>query len=80
MTRNAKATAQQGMARQADGFTTTQFQAPKLRAAAKADRGHARMTPAEYATHRLGRAGAPEGQKRGRWAELRIGRRKVTRR
>lgn len=55
MKRSEKATGQTEMARQADGYTSTNFAAPKLRAAAKADRGHTRMTPSEYRTHRLGR-------------------------
>lgn len=32
-----------------------EFQSPKLRTAAKASRGSAQMTPAEYATYYMGR-------------------------
>jgi hypothetical protein len=52
--RSEKAKAQQDMQVQADGYTAIQFQHPRLRREAMADRGHMRMTPAEYAKHRLG--------------------------
>jgi hypothetical protein len=55
MTRTDKAEAQRSLAPQADGYTLIQFASPKLIMAARADRGHTRMTPVEYATHRLGR-------------------------
>jgi hypothetical protein len=55
MTRTEKTTAQRSLAPQADGYTTVEFASPKLIMMARADRGHIRMTPVEYATHRLGR-------------------------
>ncbi len=58
MTRNAKAEAQFTLRPQADGYTLEEFASPKLIAMARADRGHIRMTPVEYATHRLGRGPA----------------------
>lgn len=61
MKRTDKAEAQRSLAPQADGYTLVQFASPKLITMARAGRGHARMTPVEYATHRLGRgpAGCP---------------------
>lgn len=55
MTRTAKTTAQLSLSPQADGYTAVRFESPKLVRAARAERGHARMTPSEYAAHRLGR-------------------------
>ncbi len=80
MKRSEKATAQAMLKPEADGYTRQRFASPKLVRAARADRGHDRMTPAEYVTHRMGRSGKPESQKRERWVEIRIGRRKTTRR
>lgn len=37
------------------GYTTEQFASPKLRAAAKAERGHLQMTRREYIELRMGR-------------------------
>jgi hypothetical protein len=58
MTRTEKTTAQESLAPQADGYTVVEFASPKLIMMARADRGHTRMTPVEYATHRLGRGPA----------------------
>ncbi len=80
MKRSEKAAAQRAMEIQADGYTSTRFESPKLQRQAEAERGHRRMSPAEYIKHRLGRGGAPESQKRERWTEQRIGRRKITKR
>lgn len=55
MKRSEKREALASLAPEADGYTKVQFGSPKLRAQAKADRGHVRMTPAEVAEHRLGR-------------------------
>jgi hypothetical protein len=55
MTRNELAKALADLKPQADGYTRVEFASPKLVQMARADRGHIRMTPVEYATHRLGR-------------------------
>jgi hypothetical protein len=60
MTRTAKTEAQRTLRPMADGYTTAEFASPRLLAMAKADRGHYRMTPSEYAAHRLGRGQMPE--------------------
>lgn len=52
MKRSEKATHQRDMAK------GVEFESPKLRREAKADRGHARMTAAEYMQHRMGRGKA----------------------
>jgi hypothetical protein len=41
------------------GYTDEQFASPKLRAAARADRGHCQMTRREYIEHRVGRRALP---------------------
>lgn len=56
MKRIEKAAAQAMLKPEADGYTKQRFASPKLVAKARADRGHDRMTPAEYVTHRMGRS------------------------
>lgn len=46
----------------AGGYTTEEFASPKLRNKAKAERGHCRMTPAEYSELRLGRGRKTEAR------------------
>lgn len=57
MTRSEKAKQLAAAKPEADGYTATQFQHPRLRREAQAERGHARMTPAEYVAKRMGRGG-----------------------
>lgn len=58
MTRETKAKDQSILRPEADGYTREEFASPKLIMMARADRGHIRMTPVEYATHRMGRGPA----------------------
>jgi hypothetical protein len=55
MTRNDKVKAKQDLVPGADGYTKVRFAHPELIKAARAERGHDRMTPAEVAARRLGR-------------------------
>lgn len=55
MKRSKKAAAQKALKPEADGYTKQRFASPKLIMQAYADRGHDRMTPAEYMAHRMGR-------------------------
>lgn len=55
MKRSEKAEALKSMAPARDGYTTTEFASPRLRAQAKRERGHCRMTPSEVAEHLMGR-------------------------
>lgn len=43
----------------ATGYTGETFASPRLVRAARADRGHTRMTGPEYAAHRMGRGQMP---------------------
>lgn len=60
MTRNELTKALADVKPQADGYTTVEFASPKLSQAAKADRGHYRMTPAEFREYRMDRGNMPE--------------------
>jgi hypothetical protein len=54
MTRNAKATHSRELATaRRTGYTVAEFAAPKLYFPAKAERGHARCTAAEYIEHKM---------------------------
>lgn len=55
MERSEKAEALANLKPETDGYTKIRFASPKLVRAARIERGHDRMTPAEVATHRLGR-------------------------
>lgn len=57
-----------------------EFQAPKLRAAARAERGTTQMSPAEYAVHRMhrGPAGRPASATRAENATTKIQAQRVT--
>jgi hypothetical protein len=55
MKRSEKAAELAKLKPEADGYLRERFASPKLAQAARADRGHDRMTPAEYAAHRMGR-------------------------
>lgn len=58
MKRTEKASHAEALQGGGDGFTKIRFAHPKLCRAAKIDRGHDRMTTAEYAEHRMGRGRA----------------------
>jgi hypothetical protein len=58
MTRTEMAKALADIKPQADGYTRVEFASPKLIRMARADRGHCRMTPVEYAVHRMSRGHA----------------------
>lgn len=61
MKRTAKKThATELLVAAATGYTLEEFAAPKLRSAARADRGHCRMTAEEYRVRRLHRGSMNE--------------------
>ncbi len=64
MRRSEKAKALKALKPEADGYTGTRFAKPSLIQAARAERGHDRMTPAEVARYRMGR-GAMSSEKAG---------------
>ena len=66
MTRSEKAKALAAAKPGKDGHTAVRFQHPRLRAEARAGRGHDRMTPAEYTRERLGRGSVSAEQARDR--------------
>jgi hypothetical protein len=60
MTRNDKSRHQAVMTSTGRrGYTSEEFASPKLRGAARADRGHCLMTRREYVEHRIGRRAMP---------------------
>lgn len=62
MTRNELNKALADVRPQADGYTLVEFASPKLLRMAKADRGHYRMTPAEFREYRMDRGVMHEGR------------------
>lgn len=80
MKRSEKAKALAAAKPEADGYTGTQFQHPRMRREAQATRGHARMTPAEYAAARLGRGSQSAEMARDHFATASRHPRQVTRR
>lgn len=55
MTRNELTKVLADVKPQADGYTRVEFASPKLIRMARADRGHCRMTPAEFRGYRMDR-------------------------
>jgi hypothetical protein len=62
MTRNELTKALADVKPQADGYTLVEFASPKLLMMARADRGHYRMTPAEFREYRMDRGVMHEGR------------------